>query len=813
MTSAWSRRALLATGGGAALALGLPSPASADTSLARATAAFAGSVTADGDDAFAALRAKWRELYLGSGFSPTAEPFRSKLAELGAQAAAHRAAMAPATGSLWPDLVYLDPDPDTDTESFGFSANMNTGYNRLRTMAEAYVQPGTGLTGDTALRDAVVTGLDHLHADVFNPATARYGNWWNWQIGAPQALMDTCVLLHDELTDAQRAAYCAAVDHFLPDSAVGSYTGTSTGANRVDLCRGIILRGIVGANAGKIALAVAALSPVFPYVTKGDGFYPDGSFVQHTNIPYIGGYGAVLNDGLGRLFALLRGSAWEITDPGSRQFLDTIEAAIAPFIHDGLMMDNVSGRGITRVGTSDHTRAHGVMASIVLLGLGAEPGENARWRAMVKGWLVRDRYAPALADGSLSLVNTARLQALLDDASVTAAPEPSAHRVFHHMDRVTHRRRGWGAGLSMASARIAHYEFGNGENKRGWHTGAGWLQWWGSETNQDQYSDAYWPTVDPYRLPGTTVSRKKMADGQGGAWANPVPDTKWVGGTGDGEFGTTGQHLQGLASTMHARKSWFWLDDCVVCLGSGITSADGAAVETVIDNRFLGAGGTRRLLLDGRAQPTDQGWATTRTTKWAHVDGHAGYVFPGGTALHALREERTGTWRDVNDGGTTTPLTRRYLTLWQDHGTDPVNGSYAYVLLPGASAERTAARAADTGWLRILAQDADRTGIQVPSLGFTGVTFWAAGTAGPVTVDAPVCVQIREKRDGTATVCVADPSRTVTGLTLTWRRPVRSVLSRPASVGDVRTGSSLTLTFGDLSASAGATHTVRVRLR
>lgn len=396
---------------------------------------------------------------------------------------------------------------------------MNTGYNRLRTMAEAYSQPGTGLTGDTGLRDAVIAGLDHLHADVFNETTARYGNWWNWQIGAPQALMDTCVLLHDDLTDAQRAAYCKAVDTFLPDSAVGSYTGTSTGANRVDLCRGIILRGIVGANPAKIALAVAALSPVFPYVTTGDGFYPDGSFVQHTSIPYIGGYGAVLNDGLGRLFALLRGSTWEITDPGSRQFLDTIDAAIAPFIYDGLMMDNVSGRGITRVGSSDHTRAHGVMASIVLLGMGAGPEENARWRAMVKGWLKRDYYAPALKSGSLSLVNTARLQTLLDDTSVTASPEPSAHRVFHNMDRATHRRRGWGAGLSMASGRIAHYEFGNGENKRGWHTGSGWLQWWGDGAGLEQYSDVLAdrrpvPAARHHRLPEEAHRRAGRRLGQ-----------------------------------------------------------------------------------------------------------------------------------------------------------------------------------------------------------------------------------------------------------------------------------------------------------
>jgi hypothetical protein len=47
-------------------------------------------------------------------------------------------------------------------------------------------------------------------------------------------------------------------------------------------------------------------------------------------------------------------------------------------------------------------------------------------------------------------------------------------------------------------------------------------------------------------------------------------------------------------------------------------------------------------------------------------------VFPGATALRALREERTGAWRDINigadTGGSPTAITRRYLTLWLDHG-------------------------------------------------------------------------------------------------------------------------------------------------
>ncbi|MFD4722524.1 polysaccharide lyase beta-sandwich domain-containing protein [Streptomyces sp. NPDC058423] len=115
--------------------------------------------------------------------------------------------------------------------------------------------------------------------------------------------------------------------------------------------------------------------------------------------------------------------------------------------------------------------------------------------------------------------------------------------------------------------------------------------------------------------------------------------------------------------------------------------------------------------------------------------------------------------------------------LWPDHGTDPQDASYAYVLMPRASGRRTAERARDRDWLRIIANDSAGQGVRVPSRGFTGAGFWSAGTVGPVTASGPVSVQIRERRDGTAVVSVADPTRTVRGLTLTWRRRVTVVLS------------------------------------
>ncbi|WP_371619225.1 polysaccharide lyase 8 family protein [Streptomyces sp. NBC_00454] len=796
MTDVWSRRAFLTAAGAGVVLLGTP-----------AFQAVAGTVTSVHE----AMRTVWQGLILGSRFSATAEPFRTRLAALGTQAGQWQAAMAPATGSLWPDQVFTT-DPEWMAQS----------YYRLRTMAEAHVRPGTGLTGDPGLLTALLTGLDHMHAQVYNASRARYGNWWCWQIGAPQALLDICVLLHDRLPADRLADYCAAVDHFVPDSVVASYSGTSTGANRVDLCRVLALRGVVAGEDAKIALARDALSPVFPFVTTGDGLYRDGSFIQHSYVAYTGSYGSVMLGGLGMLFGLLKGTAWEVTDPGSQIVFDAVEHAWAPFLFNGLMMDAVSGRAPSRgvqvadplqVQMDDHTRGHAVLAAILLLSEGASSTERARWRALVKGWAARDYYSAPLSDTTQTLSALARISEVSADASVTAAAEPVAHRLFPSMDRATHRRPAWAASLSMASKRITHYETGNGENLRGWHTGSGMLCWWGSGYGNGQYSDAFWPTVNPYRLPGITASRKALADGAGGDWGAARPDVTWVGGTTDGEFASVGQHLKGLGSTLTARKSWFFLDDTVVCLGAGISASDGTAVDSVIDNRNLGATGAHALTVGGALQPATLGWtASFPGPGWAHLAGFGGYVMSGSGTFRALREARTGKWSDINRSASTTPLTRRYLTLWYDHGTDPTDGGYVHQLMPGASAAQTSARAAATGWLTLLANGPAAQGVSVGSLGFTGVNFWQAATVGPLRASAPCSVTVRERGDGTAVVCVSDPTRTLTALTLVWNRPVAQVLSRAASVVAATGGTGLRIDFGSLASLEGASQEVVVRL-
>ncbi|MFE6049322.1 polysaccharide lyase 8 family protein [Kitasatospora sp. NPDC056446] len=757
---------------------------------------------ADESDEYAELRARWTGLMLGRGFSPTEQPFKYRLSALGKEAHAHHGTMLRTPGALWSDLDFTATH-DARTRS----SRMCASYRRLRIMAEAFVQPGTGHTGAADLLDAVLYGLRHLNSAIYNPSTpAGSENWWDWQIGAPQHLLDTCVLLHPHIAAEQLHRYGLAVDHFVTDAKVDK----STGANRVDLCRVLVLRGIVGEQPEKIARGAGSLSPVFPYVTSGDGLYADGSLIQHGNVPYTGTFGQVLLDGLARLFALLDGSRWAVTDPLRQNVHDAVDRCFAPCLHDGLVMDHVSGRAISRQGGSDHGRGHSLIAAIVLLAESEPAADRARRRAMAKGWLLRDTWSDPL--NGLGIDALSLIKPLLFDGT-GPAEEPVGHTILPAMDRAVHRRPQWTVTVSMSSQWITYYETGYKENLRGWHTGQGMLYTWVDGDGLGQYADAFWPTVDPYRLPGTTVSRKKLADGYPGPWHDAAPGVRWVGGATDGTYAAVGQNIRGLNSTLQAKKSWFFLDDCVVCLGAGIRASGGELIDTVVENRNLGEHGSRTFTAgDGTVLTGPFPPRTLPGTRWAHLSGHGGYVFIGGVNLQAAWEKRTGAWHDINHGGSTTPVSREYLTLHLAHGTPtrPEGSDYAYVLLPGATADTAESRAKKTdSWLKLAANNEKQQAVTVPALGLRAVNFWFGGTVGPLTATAPACVLVREV-DGTGTLCVSDPKRTGDTFDLTWDRAVTEVISRDPAIEVLHHGTSLTLRV--TPGTAGATHRCVARL-
>jgi hyaluronate lyase len=707
-------------------------------------------------DALDDLRLRWQQMLIGgAALDPTIPQVKTRLASIQSTGQREWTSLqkAPDRTSLW-----------TDIASTTISADVSSNYGRLHDLAIAWATPNQPLFQNSALLADLLSGLDWMDANRYNSNSVEYDNWWDWEIGTPTYLVDIGILLYDQLSSDQIQRFMAAVDHFDSNPSILIVNTVSTGANLADKCKNALLRGLIVRDPARVTLSVNDLTPVFAYVTSGDGFYIDGSFIQHTRHPYTGSYGLVLISDVANLLYLLAGSQYDVTDPGRANVPQWVTNSFAPLIYEGAMMDMVRGRAISRSSSSDHVVGHSVIASLLRFTQFASPDDAAPLLAMIKRWLIDDTSQNYSTSLPLDLIGTA--YALLNDDTTPPADLPSSSRLYASMDRALHLRTTWAAGIAMHSTRIYNYESINNENLKGWHTGDGMTYLYTADLTQ--FSDVFWPTVDPQRLPGTTViagSTEKQSQ-TGGSSA--------VGGASVDGYSAVMMQLNPVGRQLNAKKSWFLLDNELVALGADIRStAPGATVETIIDNRKLATGSSFTADPNGA-------WANLSSTNPA---ANIGYYFPDGVPWQQLSETRTGTWLSINAGGSATKVSANYHTLWFDHGPLPSGATYSYIVLPGMTSDDTAAYAASPA-VQIVENDATAQAITNPALGIQAANFWSTGgaTTTGITSDSIASVLVHQS-NGQISIAVADPTQTNPGIIhLEIATPAASIVSQDDAV-------------------------------
>ncbi len=749
----------------------------------------AGTASASGGNEYETLRLKYKFMLTGgNAFNPSDPDISVKIAAIDAAAGANWSQMdtAPSRTSLWSDLT-------STSQSHVIAEN----YIRLKSMALAYSTHGSALEGDAALLSDTIGGLDWMYANRYNTTVTPYDNWFSWEIAIPRELNQIVVLLYDELSPAQMANYMSAVERFSPDPTVcttstGGYQ-EATGANRANKAAVVAVRGLIVESAAKLELARDALSQPLTYVTEGDGFHADGSFIQHGNKAYTGAYGLDLIAFLSDILYVTQGSTWEVTDPNIAHVYEWIYKSFEPLFYKGAFMDMTRGRIIAIESAEDHVTGHGLIRTLAAMTQFAPPVDAANYKSMIKAWVAQDTYLDFYANPDTSLFELNAAQAIAADTTIAARPLPAGVFPYNAMSRTSFYGDGFAFGISMTSNRIKNYEVINGNNLKGWYTGYGMTYLYNSDL--DQYSDNYWPSVNMYRLAGTTVDTKAKADTED---YNLFSSRNWVGGTKLGPFGTTGQELNDVSTNLEAKKSWFMFDDEIVALGAGISNSsqsgngwDGKprTVETIVENRKLNASGSNALTVDGVAKSTALPWTEAMGgVSWAHLAGSSagadiGYYFPGGAQLKGLREARTGSWQSMDASGTPAPHTRSYMALWLDHGANPTNATYSYALLPGKTSTQVAGYAADPDYT-VLANSPAVQAVKEEGLGVVGANFWTdayttvtADGENYLTSNKKAAVMVKESA-GEITVSAADPTQANTGtITIIVHRSASSIVS------------------------------------
>ena len=738
-------------------------------------------------------------------------------------------------------------------------------FKKVLSMCKAYAAEGGALYQNQDMLKDITNILDFLCGSCYT-AKSQTDNWWTWEIGIPKDLIPALILIYDGLTEEQVMAYTETLYFFQPDpfhegvintaSTHGQGYREAQGANIIDCSTTAVGLGALREDNELVYLGMLASSQTFVIQNVEDsaqiaangynsGFYPDGSYLDHIKVPYLGAYGIEFMKGGAKIPSLLAGTPWKYPEQVQDNLESYIVEGFGNGMYQGMMLDCLKGRSVSRPASSN--QAAGREAMMIILQIVDSFSQEAKETTLsaLKAWLEEDEGFIDSLVGAENMAIKKKAKEILEDTSIQSNIAP-VHKSYPLMDRVVHRTEDYLFALSMYSERIQNTEIMNDENRFGWHQNNGMTYIYDED---NQYTENYWNTVNPLRLPGTTVVPVNIGTGkpdgsgfaQGGDFCSKE---SWVGGTSIGNYGVSGMSFSGetqgiagdapvsYAPDLKGKKSWFMFDDEMVCLGAGITNKNmELPVETTIENKKLRKDGSNQLLVNGEKteipvkeanvkelveRTADVSGTSFEQVNWAHLEGNqsvgTGYYFPEeNTEIQVRRGQTTGSWKDV--GTFEGESTENYLEMWVDHGQNPENASYSYVLLPETSAEETE-NYAQAPKVTILENSSEVQAVRHETLKITGINFWQeqGGSIDGITSDKAASVMLQETEQGTVKVSVSDPTMKNKGnIQLTLEEEIADCVQLDENVTCEKTENGAVLTFA-MAGTNGAASMAELQL-
>lgn len=630
-------------------------------------------------------------------------------------------------------------------------ANLTTTFQYLTEIALATRLPGapSDLAGNQELQLRLVDLYAQVHQRWYGDQdSGYYGNWYHWEIGMPTQIGRGFALLDEALMSYRPGLlglYVASMDAYLRNGEDGDVDLGSrfhTGANLADITTNRIIQGALLDDDDRITKAVEDQLTVYATIDPDrlvndvtDGFYADGSFLQHASVPYTGSYGTTLLARSVQMTRFLAGTGWARSADLVPVVHRWVTNSFAPVIFEGWMMEIVKGRGVSRT-TSGYTDVAGVLESATELSGFAEGDIALELAGWVKHVVARSPH-PVTAASFDSPLTIVRFAQILNDPTIPATDVVGDSRTyaFNSMERNVHVRPGWTFALARSSSRISKYEYMNGENLRPWFTGDGMhYLYLGGQDQGDVYGIDHLACVSPYQLAGVTSpvqDRQTIPEAYDGELWYENPDAGFTsssekqnsytyfplgtnshsGSAALDRFATASMQL-GDDVTWHdkragelpsdivaypngrATRSWFLFDDEVVMLAAGITDTDDLAharpLRSTLDTRLSEPDdevSVRVRTKDGK----DSGPGTHEDPDWVlwsngSRSASVGYHFLTPVIATVALESRTGSRRDVRLSNPDTEVTKDVFGLGLVHRAGGVE-NYAVAIVPLATGE------------------------------------------------------------------------------------------------------------------------------
>lgn len=632
--------------------------------------------------------------------------------------------------------------------------------DNLYNFAFAYTNPQNKYYGDENLYRCIVRGLEYWHKR--NPWCH---NWWYNQIAEPQKLGILLIQMRNGQQQIPAELETRLLERIRQD---GGDPAKWTGANRTDIALHWIYRACLSENEADLTKALENIYNPVVYTTR-EGFQYDNCYFQHGQQLYIGGYGDEILKGITQVAMYTQGTRYAIPADKLALLSKFMRETYYSTIRGKYMLFGVLGRGVSRPGATN--KSHTALFAKRMTVLDKE--HSSEFREII-----------------------ARLEGR-QPAGYAIRPR---HTHYFRGDYTLHVRPGYTFDVRMVSSRTSRCEYGNGENLKTYFMSDGCTN---IVTDGNEYAGIF-PVWNWTRIPGTTAPQLTEIPQAASDWQTPGTSV-FAGGVSDTLYGVSAYSYTDTFAGINtgAQKAWFFFDEEVVCLGAGIRSTSAGEINTTINQCLSAIGQNILVCADGKQTVLPEGSTDYHSPEWVLHNGIA-YLFPEGGEVFAASRQQSGNWYDINQTASKDPCSREIFTLGINHGQQPKDGTYAYIVAPGKRTAREVEAYRKKNNIEIAANTPQLQAVHNKALKLWGVVFYDAGTFGHkdlrIIVDRPCALMLRENNDRSFSLHVADPGQTATDIQVDIQLPSYSSESK-----------TIRCAFRDSGIYAGATQTYTLR--
>src|SRR5699024_2056944 len=123
------------------------------------------------------------------------------------------------------------------------SADYTTQFTNIKKLTLGYYEPSSEIHGKPEVYEEILSAIEFMIDDKQYNGSYWTGNWWDWQIGSPQPLVDTLILLHDDLVeeDYQKLEkFVEPIKGYASDPKQQWPSYNATGANLTDIAISVL---------------------------------------------------------------------------------------------------------------------------------------------------------------------------------------------------------------------------------------------------------------------------------------------------------------------------------------------------------------------------------------------------------------------------------------------------------------------------------------------------------------------------------------------------------------------------------------------